>query len=155
MKMKTILFATDYSEANKKALEFAASLARDHGASLIIAYVTSTEQYPVGELFNEEPEPDAAELAKLESVRPDDPEVKYEHRLVYGEPGSVETVKPADEIVKLAKKEEVDAIVLGTHGRTGLKHLVMGSVAESVVRNAPCPVLTIKQPEQERLIASH
>lgn len=147
MKMNKILFATDYSEANKQALEFATSLARDTGASMLIAHVTDREQYPVGEPCDEQPEPDPAETHDLKTVLPTDPQVPYEHRLVYGEPGSAEIVKPADEIVKLAKQEQVDAIVLGTHGRTGLSHLLMGSVAESVVRNAPCPVVTIKQPD--------
>jgi universal stress protein A len=51
---------------------------------------------------------------------------------------------PADEIVKVAAAEHVDLIVIATHGRTGLSHLVMGSVAERVVRTAPCPVMTIR-----------
>ena len=117
------------------------------GGTLLIAHVTDREQYPVGELFNEEPEPAPAELHELKAIVPADPKVKYEHRLVYGEAGSSGTVKPADEIAKLAREEEVDAIVLGTHGRSGLSRLLMGSVAEEVVRNAHCSVVTVKQPE--------
>ena len=150
MEMKRILFPTDYSETSRHALPFATSLARATGASLLIAHVTDREQYPVGELFDEVPEPDPADMHDLRAIVPSDPQVKYEHRLLYGEPGSTEPVRPADEIVKLARKEQVDAIVLGTHGRTGLSHLVMGSVAEAVVRNAACPVVTIKQPERKK-----
>jgi len=52
--------------------------------------------------------------------------------------------KPAEEIVRLAQDEGVDLIVMGTHGRTGLRHVLMGSIAESVMRTAPCPVFTVK-----------
>lgn len=70
------------------------------------------------------------------------------HQLLYGEPGSVEITKPAEVIVKFAQEQDVDAIVLGTHGRSGLSHLLMGSVAEAVVRHADCPVVTIRQPRK-------
>jgi nucleotide-binding universal stress UspA family protein len=55
---------------------------------------------------------------------------------------------PAEAIIRLAQTEDVDMIVMGTHGRRGLTRLLMGSVAEAVVRAAPCPVLTVKQPAQ-------
>lgn len=74
----------------------------------------------------------------LEAVVPEDPNVKYEHRMVTGD--------PAGRIVELAEEENIDLIVMGTHGRTGLKRLLMGSVAEAVVRRAKCPVLTFKEP---------
>jgi nucleotide-binding universal stress UspA family protein len=80
----------------------------------------------------------------LEAVVPTHPAVPYEHRLLSGD--------PAREIVRLADEEGVDMIILGTHGRTGLKRLLMGSVAEAVVRRAMCPVLTIKQPAE---VAAH
>lgn len=57
--------------------------------------------------------------------------------------------KPFIEIIKAAKNYDVDLIVMGTHGRTGLQHMLIGSVAEKVVRKAPCPVLTVKHPDYE------
>ena len=149
MKMARILFATDYSAASRHALQFATSLARDTGAVMLIVHVTDRELYPVGELFDEEPKPDPAEMHDLKAVVPRDSEVPYEHRLLYGEPGSVENVDPAAVIVKFASEEPVDAIVLGTHGRSGLRHLLMGSVAETVVRTATCPVVTVKYDADE------
>jgi universal stress protein A len=146
MATKKILYATDLSEASKAALPLAACLAHQAGATLLIAYVSDHEQYPVGELFDEEPEPDEEELGALKAVVPEDPRVKYEHRLLYGPPGSAETVKPADELLRLAAQECPEAIVIGTHGRSGLAHLLMGSVAESVTRRAKCPVIVVKQP---------
>ena len=143
--MKKILYTTDYSEPSQHALHFATSLARDCRAVLLIVHVSETECCPVGELFDEEPEPSPEELSRLEAVVPDDNDAPFEHRLVCPPPSS-ESVHRADEIVKLAKQEDVHAIVIGTHGRTGLSRLLLGSVAEAVMRHAPCPVVTIRKP---------
>lgn len=147
MAMKKILFATDYSEASKAALPLATTLAHQNNAMLLIAHVSDREQYPVGELFDEEAEPNEEDLSALKAVIPDDPRVNYEHRLLYGKVGSTETVKPADAILRMAEKEQVGAIVLGMHGRSRLARLLMGSVAEAVVRRASCPVIIIKHPD--------
>ena len=83
-------------------------------------------------------------MGAAESGRTAVPDVKFEHCLLYGEPGSVEITKPAVEILKLAERENADMIVLGTHGRTGLSHLLMGSVAETVFCESPHPVIAVK-----------
>jgi nucleotide-binding universal stress UspA family protein len=116
----------------------ATSLARDAGATLIIAHVEEAPHvYAGGEFYYGIPNPPTDELRRmLEEVRPTDPAVPYEHRLLSGEPAAT--------IVRLAKDEGVDMIVMGTHGRTGLLRMLMGSVAEAVVRRADCPVLTYK-----------
>ena len=98
MTAKKILYATDYSEASQAALTYAASLARDWGATLLIAHVSDSELYPVGESFPEDPEPPPEELARLREVVPDDESVAREHRLLFAPPSS-ETIHPADEIV--------------------------------------------------------
>jgi nucleotide-binding universal stress UspA family protein len=77
----------------------------------------------------------------LEAIRPTDPTVACEHHLIPGEPASA--------LVGFAEEKNVDLIVMGTHGRTGLKRILMGSVAEAVVRSAPCPVLTYRQPAKK------
>jgi universal stress protein A len=146
MRAQKILVATDFSESSKYALAVAETLARDSGALLLIAHVSDAEQYPVGEHFDEEPRDNPAEVAKLHAIVPADTSVRYEHRLLYGEPGSAAVTKPASVIVEVAEKEHVDAIVLGTHGRSGIHRALMGSVAESVVRNAKCSVVVVKQP---------
>lgn len=116
----------------------ATSLARDRGAELLIVHVEEPPiAYGGGELYYGIEEPDRHDLQRmLAEVIPTDPMVGYEHRLVMG--------SPAGSIVHLAEKEGVDMIVMPTHGRTGLTRLLMGSVAEEVVRKATCPVLTIK-----------
>jgi nucleotide-binding universal stress UspA family protein len=136
--MNAILFPTDFSTLGQAALEMATDLARRRGARLLIAHV---EEPPVayggGELYYGMEEPDRAELKRmLTEVLPTDPAVPYEHRLLIG--------SPANAIVHLAEKENVQMIVMPTHGRTGLMRLLMGSVAEEVVRKAKCPVLTVK-----------
>lgn len=133
-----ILFPTDFSTLGQTALEMATDLAKQRGAKLVIVHV---EEPPVayggGELYYGIEEPDRNELKKmLAAVLPTDPAVGYEHRLMIG--------NPATAIVYLAEQEHVDMIVLPTHGRTGLFRLLMGSVAEEVVRKAKCPVLTVK-----------
>lgn len=150
MSLKTILFATDYSSPSRKALEVATSMASDSGAKLLICHVSELEPYPVGEPAPEQLPSNPAELKKLKSVVPLSGEITHEHHLLYGEPGSAEITKPADVIVKFAKENKVDMIVLGTHGRTGLSHALMGSVAEGVIRHAECPVTSVRRGKSEK-----
>ena len=134
MNFKTILFPTDYSPTSQRALTVATSMARTTGALLLIVHVSEREPYPVGEPAHDDPSPSEAELDQLHSVVPTDPEVRYQHHYLYGEPGSAEVTKPENVIVHFAEKNDVDLIVLGTHGRSGIGRLLMGSVAEAVLR---------------------
>jgi universal stress protein A len=138
MNTPKILFPTDFSTTGQTALELATSLARDRGAKLLIAHVEEPPMaYGGGEMYYGIDQPDRKELEKmLTEVVPTDPSVGYEHRLMIG--------SPATAIVYLAEKEGVEMIVMPTHGRTGLLRVLMGSVAEEVVRKATCPVLTVK-----------
>jgi universal stress protein A len=143
MKTKKILFPTDFSHTGDAALELATVLAHDAGATLLIVHV---EEPPVayggGEMYYGIPEPAHDEIKRmLQEVVPTRSDVQYEHRLVTGDPPSA--------IVRLVEEEGVDLIVLGTHGRTGLSRLLMGSVAEAIVRRASCPVLTYKHTAKE------
>ncbi len=142
MNIHKILLPTDFSGANDAVLKLATALARDSGATLLIMHV---EQPPIGYgggdmgmLEGPHAGPDLETM--LEQIKPTDPQVKFEHHLVVGD--------PAREIVRLAAGEGADLIVMGTHGRGGLTRLLMGSVAEEVVRRAECPVLTVKQPHR-------
>jgi universal stress protein A len=140
MKANLIIFPTDFSHCGDAALRLATSLARDTGAKLLIVHV---EEPPVayggGEMYYGLPEPATEDLREmLGKVVPTDPAVPYDHRLLTGDPSSA--------IATLADEEGADLIVMGTHGRTGLTRLLMGSVAEAVVRRAQCPVLTYREP---------
>ena len=139
--IRTILHPTDFSESSATAFRLACALARDYGARLLVLHVKRPPPAvanEVGVAVIEPPEIRAALEAQLRTVRPDDPSLRVEHRLSEG--GEVE------EIVYAAHESACDLIVLGTHGRTGLTRLLLGSVAEQVLRRAPCPVLTVKTP---------
>jgi nucleotide-binding universal stress UspA family protein len=139
MKAKKILFPTDFSHTGDAALALATVLARDTGATLLIVHVQEPPMaYGGGELYYGVPNPATEDLeGMLHEIKPSDPAVAHEHRMITGD--------PATAVVRLAEEEDVDMIVMGTHGRTGLSRLLMGSVAEAVVRRATCPVLTYKQ----------
>ena len=136
--MSKILFPTDFSTLGRQALEMATALAKERGAKLLIAHAEEPPiAYGGGEFYYGIEEPNREEIRQmLIAVLPTDTAVGYEHRMLVGH--------PATAIVYLAEKEHVDMIVMPTHGRTGLLRLLMGSVAEEVVRKARCPVLTVK-----------
>jgi nucleotide-binding universal stress UspA family protein len=138
---KTILYPNDFSKPSEAGLRVATAMARDTGAKLLIAHVSEPPAaYGGGEMYYGVPEPSSETLQRmLAEVAPTDTQVSCEHRLLTGD--------PATEIVRLAKEEDVDLIVMATHGRTGLRRMLMGSVAEAVVRHAECPVLTLKEPQ--------
>lgn len=142
MNYHRILFATDFSPASEAALKYATALARDSGARLLIVHVEELPTpYAGGEMMLPQPEYPNPEIRKmLEAVVPTDKSVAYEHHLLLG--------TAAEDIVRIATEEKADLIVIGTHGRTGLKRVLMGSVAEAVMRHAHCPVLTLKQSDK-------
>ncbi len=144
---KAILFPTDFSTASDAALSHAETLARQSGAKLLIVHVEEPPlAYGGGELYYGLPEPNSERIQKmLEDVRPRDPAVAFEHRLTMGD--------PAGEVVRIAGDEDCEMIVMGTHGRTGLTRLLMGSVAEQIVRRSPCPVLIYRE-AAEKLAAA-
>jgi len=137
----TILHATDFSTQSNHAFQLACALARDYEAKLVVLHVALPPVIgsemgimipPGGVDFEDELR------QKLTQLRPVGLTIPVEHYLREGE--------PALEILDLAQECQADLIVLGTHGRTGLGRLLMGSVAEAVLRKAPCPVLTVKAP---------
>jgi universal stress protein A len=144
MAEKKVIFSTDFSSASDVALNYATSLAKSMGARLVIVHVEEPPlAYGGGELYYGIPEPDQAALKNmLTGLAPTDPAVPYEHRMLVG--------TPANEIVALAEQEKADLIVMGSHGRGGLARLILGSVAEVVVRKASCPVLIVKHPQARR-----
>jgi nucleotide-binding universal stress UspA family protein len=134
--LRTILYATDLSELSDQAFPVARALAQDHRASLVILHVYPPPLTYAEELALRPPDGYLDDLWKaLHRYKGSDGAVAVTHRLAEG--------KPAEEIVRAAQELECDLIVLGTQGRTGLRRLLMGSVAEKVVRQSPCPVVTV------------
>jgi universal stress protein A len=135
-----VLFPVDFSTHGTQALKLAVSLARDHHGELVLLHVQEPPlAYGGGEFYYGYPEPDQEALElMLGKIVINDAEVAVLRHVLTGSVGS-----PGAAIARFAKENEVDYIVMPTHGRTGLTRLLMGSVTEEVVRKAPCPVLTV------------
>jgi nucleotide-binding universal stress UspA family protein len=138
--VRTILHATDFSDHSNYAFRLACSLARDYGARLIVLHVAEPPVviHPEGVVVPFPSDFKDQLWRELQLLQSDKPKVTVEPCLADGE------VVP--EILRVAGESRCDLILMGTHGRTGLSRLLMGSVAEQVVRKAPCPVLTVKLP---------
>ena len=134
--VRRILYATDFSHYSNLAYFHAVALAEYHGARLIIVHVHMPGRAAL-------PDGGADERAywrgQLEQIRPVNPDIPVQHVLLEGD--------PAEEIMRYAGDAGVDLIVMGTHGRTGVERLLMGSVAEKVMRGAGCSVLVVKMPK--------
>jgi nucleotide-binding universal stress UspA family protein len=135
--VKKILYPTDFSSYSNQAYLHAVALAEVHGASLTVLYV-----YP-GVVEGADAERDEEQDRKywrsqLEQIRPANPRIPVHHVFLEGD--------AAAEIARYAADANIDLIVMGTHGRTGLERMLLGSVAEQTLRSAPCSVLVVKLP---------
>jgi nucleotide-binding universal stress UspA family protein len=149
MNVKKILFSTDFSEGSDNALPYAADMAKHYGAKLYLLHVIQdiaeaagwyVPHVSVDELYkdiekNAAKEMDRYGIEELRGLK------EIERRIVKG--------TPYKEILKFAGENKVDIIVIGTYGRKGLDRALFGSTAERVVRDAPCPVLSVRLPAHE------
>jgi nucleotide-binding universal stress UspA family protein len=140
--LRRILVPHDFSETSAAAVTFAVALAKSFGAKLDFLYVGDRDQAGL-----ESDSPIDADYGVAEPVRSRlsavlSPEQRAAVRPEY----HTRAGNAATEIVRFAGDHEIDLIVMGTHGRGFVGHIVMGSVAEKVVRTAPCPVLTVRTP---------
>lgn len=150
---KTILLPTDGSEYSGKAIACALSFAKQYGAQLVALHVidqrwedqtrhTFTEvRQSVLKEAKERREEEARRIVGEVADGANNVGVGVETRIVTG--------FPVEEILRVGKELQADLIIMGTHGRTGIAHALLGSVAEKVVRRAPCPVLTIHREEHD------
>jgi nucleotide-binding universal stress UspA family protein len=144
---KRICCPIDFSDASRAAMEVAADLARHFGAELVLlhAYPIPGYTFPDGSVVaSPKMMQELADQAQrhLEEWRAEAERLSGNPRVL----GEKAIGEPAAEIVSFARGRGVDLLVLGTHGRTGLEHALMGSIAERVVRRAHCPVLTVRPP---------
>ena len=145
IKLKKILYPTDFSESSLEAMKYAVSFARDYKARLVLMHVVNEQIFSEGLNLPRLAAPEALEqelvaeaTRQMRTLIPADVRagVDVEHVILRG--------MPFLEIIRYAKANEVDLIVIGTHGRSGMEHIIFGSTAEKVVRKAPCPVLSVK-----------
>ncbi|MFO0793308.1 MAG: universal stress protein [Candidatus Brocadiaceae bacterium] len=146
--IKNVLCPVDYSVYSEKALHYAIEFAEKYRAKLYLMHVLDIRVYDINDpdLYNvnivdkETIEKLQARLLKCVSEETKG-KIPVEAIVIQG--------VPFTEIITAARDYKIDMIVIGTHGRTGLSHAIMGSVAEKVVRKSPCPVLTVRHPEHE------
>lgn len=144
IKIRKILVPTDFSEHSENSLRYAVEMARTHGAELLLAHVMEPPIYPTmfeGAAIAVPPMDDAFKqqlVEHLETLRK-----KWVGDEVPAR-GVLREGSPTPELMDLALEEDIDLIVVATHGYTGIKHMVLGSTAEKIVRTAPCPVLTVR-----------
>ena len=145
-KLRRILVPVDFSGCSKKALQYAIPFARQFEASLVLLHVVQP-YIPV-------PEMTTVDTSMVEAgMRESGAKALARLKKSIGDKVSVETAlrvgSPHFEISKAVPELNIDIIILSTHGRTGLAHVFMGSVAERVVRHASCPVLVVREQEHE------
>lgn len=151
VKLQRILFPTDFSPLSEKAMAYARSFAESFRAELHVLHVVDEAyQYwmamgpsslPIGPPPEEMISASRIELEKYVKANLSELGSRVSSEVILG--------RPFVEIVRYARDKNIDLIVLGTHGRGALSHVLLGSVAERVVRKAPCPVLTIRDPQHD------
>jgi nucleotide-binding universal stress UspA family protein len=155
IRLKKVLVATDFNAASSGALAYGRELARSFSAQLVVLHVVENTLAGAvaanGFLFTD---PDLQRTVERAGQRQVENLLTVEDRLVLRAEAVVVTSNaPADAIAEYANDAQINLIVLGTHGRGVMAHLVLGSVAERVVRIAACPVLTVRHPEREFVFA--
>ena len=151
--IKNVLVATDFSEPSDAALNYGRELARTFTATLHVLHVADNVAFPYGiegystMLPELQQDVEAAARKQLEGLITEEDRVA-----LHAKPVVVTAGSKAAAIVGYASDHRMDLIVMGTHGRGAVSHLLMGSVAERVVRTATCPVLTVHHPEHEFVI---
>jgi len=148
--LKTVLVPTDFSDASESALRFGKAMAEAFGASLhvvhvmedLLAHAWAAEVY-VSSMPQLRDEIEKESRQRLGALLTDGEKGQFraETALLAG--------NPFLEIIRYAKAHDVDLIVMGTHGRGPIAHMLLGSVAEKVVRKSPCPVLTVREAQHE------
>jgi nucleotide-binding universal stress UspA family protein len=150
IEIRSIVAPTDFSPHAEKAVRYACLLAERLGSTLHLLHVLSDVVPVVG------PDPVLSPVLPPEfyTEAEEQAQARLDQKLdpSWGQPAAVETAvrwgDAVEEIVAYARENQSDMIVIATHGRTGLRHVLMGSVAERIVREAPCAVLTIRDPDR-------
>jgi universal stress protein A len=142
--IKKVLVPIDFSDYSKSALKYAVNFSKLFNAEIILIYVVEPVIYPpdfsMGQIAMPSLNTEWDERAKDELDKLAKSEISTSVKTI------LKTGKPFVEIIETAKEENIDLIIIATHGHTGVEHILFGSTAEKVVRKAPCPVLTLREP---------
>ncbi len=141
-----VLVPIDFSDYSKSALKYAVSFVKHFKAQLILVYVVEPVIYPpdfsMGQIAIPSVDLDMDKRAMEELNKLAEQEIPPEIKVK----SIVKTGKPFLEIIETAGEQNVDLVIIATHGHTGMEHILFGSTAEKVIRKAPCPVLTLREP---------
>ncbi len=144
--IKKVLVPIDFSDYSKSSLKFAVNFVKKFNAELLLIYVVEPVIYPpdfsMGQIAIPTVDLDMDKRAFEELDKLAKQEIPQELKVST----IVKTGKPFIEIIETAAAENIDLIIIATHGHTGVEHILFGSTAEKVVRKAPCPVLTLREP---------
>jgi nucleotide-binding universal stress UspA family protein len=145
-----ILVPTDFSEYSKTAVTYAAAFAEKFGAELHLLHVVQNLALIIPDILPVEPSLVPSLEQMTEAVHTAFDRMIAENKLQpYAIHRAVREGTPFFEIIQYAREAKIDLIIMGTHGHSGLAHVLLGSVTEKVVRKSPCPVLTVRHPEHE------
>jgi len=141
---KKILVPTDFSRHSAEAIRFAADLSRHYDASVSVVHVHQPMDFGLPAGFTSYPPAQLSELLAALNMLVEGAMNDAHAAGAFKVDGKLLQGTITSEIVKFAKEGNYDLIVMGTHGRTGMSHLLMGSIAEKVLRASPCPVLSVR-----------
>ncbi|HZT82516.1 MAG TPA: universal stress protein [Gemmataceae bacterium] len=148
--LRRILVPTDFSKHSDNALAYGAAFAEKFGAELWLLHVVQDLSLFIPEAVTAAPPVAPPVEQMMAAVREAlDRTIKEHHLDRFAVRAEAREGNPFYEIIQFARANDIDLIIMGTHGRTGLMHVLLGSVVEKVVRKAPCPVLTVRHPEHE------
>src|SRR5262245_57834029 len=153
IKIANVLVATDFGDASGSALAYGREFARTFGARLHVLHVVENPMMFVG------PEAAGVDFLQLQRDLEAAAQTQFNRLMTEEDRQQLKAITvirtgraPAVEIASHARLAAIDIIIMGTHGRSAVPHMLMGSVAEKVVRIAPCPVLTVRHPEHEFIL---
>ncbi len=153
IRMKNILVPTDFSEFSRLALDYAITIAQTFKATIFLIHVTPEKE--LDSIRQISPYLEPGRIEELLKGRESEDRKRLNEFISPEKKEGIKTEAihrvgtPFLEIIKVAKEKEADLIVMATHGRSGLSHILFGSVAEKVVRKSTCPVLSIRPPEHK------
>ena len=146
IKIKKVLVPIDFSDYSKSALRYAVNFAKTYNAEIILVYVIEPVIYPPDFSMGQIAIPAVNTEWDIKAKEELDQLAKDEIPADINVTSVIKTGKPFVEIIDTAAEFDIDIIIIATHGHSGVEHILFGSTAEKVVRKAPCPVLTLREP---------
>jgi|SRR5215203_3464267 len=147
--LKKVLVPHDFSETSEAAVRHAVALAHNFGARLYLLHVSDKARFEMATEFPLGLDGTLEDAVRQRLLKILTPREQIEFKPIF----EFRSGSPSAEITRFAREAGIDLIVMGTHGRGFVAHVVVGSVAEKVVRTAPCPVLTVRNPQHEFVVS--